>query len=298
MEMNAAYASIVENLRAIKIVLEDTPSPFVTDRIQTGNGREFTIQEFVSRYFPTTYSVKKGPIYSLTSHSNEIDCVILAPNHPVLTTPIREVIISEGVHAAIELKPDISNLSDEKGTEIKRALSQVQSVKRLHRNISRVVLKSIGQKQPNEYFNKIPTFLFAFKSKPATELITFIIKQVQNGVYEFEDFPDFIVTLDNGILFYTPFAHECMFKDLLDENFSSFPESLFLHFHLNQEETLAMFLIALYSVNPPELLISEFILKNYLGHFPEGFSLQAFGVPIPNTGNPIPFINRTKQPQV
>jgi len=52
--MNAAWGSIVENLRAIKIVLEKTPEPFTKDRIQTGNGREYTIQEFVSSYFPQT----------------------------------------------------------------------------------------------------------------------------------------------------------------------------------------------------------------------------------------------------
>lgn len=291
--MNAVYGSIVENLRAIQIVLEKTPSPFTTDRIQTGNGREFTIQEFVSRYFPTTYTVKKGPIFSLASQSNEIDCVLLAPNHPMLITPIREVIIAEGVHAAIELKPDISNLSDEKGTEIKRALSQIQSVKRLQRDIPRLVLKSLGQKRPNSYFDKIPTFLFSFKSKPATELISFLIRQVNNEVYTFEDFPDFIVTLDNGILFYTPFARECMFHNMIAEHYSSFPDSLFLHFPLNQEETLAMFLIALFSVSPPELLVSDFILKNYLGHFPQGFSFQTFGVPIPNSDNPTPFIPRS-----
>lgn len=291
--MNAVYASIIENLREIQIVLEKTPAPFTTDRIQTSNGREFTIQEFVSRYFPTTYSIKKGPIYSLTSQSNEIDCVLLAPNHPKLATPIREVIIAEGVHAAIELKPDISNLSDEKGTEIKRALIQIQSVKRLQRNVSRIVLKSAGEKQPNAYFDKIPTFLFTFNSRPANELIPFLIKQVKEGVYEFEDLPDFIITLDNGILFYTPFAKECIFKDVLDENFSSFPDSLFLHFILNKEETLAMFIIALYSVTPPELLMSEFILKNYLGHFPEGLSFQGYAAPIPNSGTPILFISKT-----
>jgi len=240
--------------------------------------------------------VKKGPIYSLASQSSEIDCVLLAPNHPKLTTPIREVIIAEGVHAAVELKPDISNLSDADGTEIKRALKQIQSVKKLERKVARLNLTFTGQQKQNPYFDKIPTFLFSFVSKPATEMIAFLVKQVQVGVYDFDDFPDFIVTLDNGILFYTPYAKECMYKNILDENFSSFPDSLFLHFPLDQAETLAMFLIALYSVNPPEILISNFILKNYLGHFPKGFSFQPIGITKPNSGTPTPLTQRIKLP--
>jgi hypothetical protein len=286
--MNAALGSIVENLRAISIVLEKTPAPFTTDRIQTGNGREFTIQEFVSRYFPVTYSVKKGPIYSLTSQSSEIDCVLLAPNHPTLTTPIREVIIAEGVHAAIELKPDISNLSDADGTEIKRALKQIQSVKKLHRTVSRF---NLGNQVQNPYFDKIPTFLFSFTSKPITDIIPFLVKQVQVGVYDFDDFPDFI-----GLSFYTPFAKECIYKKMLAENFSSYPDTLFLHFPLPQAETLAMFLIALYSINPPEVLISDFILKNYLGHFPNGFSFQTYAITKPNSGTPIPLTHKANRP--
>lgn len=292
--MNAAFASIVENLRAIKIVLEKTPAPFTADRIQTGNGREFTIQEFVSRYFPATYSVKKGPIYSLTSNSSEIDCVLLAPNHPILTTPIREVIIAEGVHAAIELKPDISNLSDSDTTEIKRALKQIKSVKDLQREVSRINTSFDEEEIPNPYFNKIPTFLFSFISKPAIDTIQFLVNQIQTGVYDFEDFPDFIVTLDNGILFYTPNAKDCLYKSMLDEKFSSYPESLFLHFPLNQEETLAMFLVALYSIEPPEPIISDFILKNYLGHFTQGFSFQVIAVTKQDTGTSIPLTQKTR----
>ncbi|HPX76988.1 MAG TPA: hypothetical protein PLW77_10425 [Bacteroidales bacterium] len=292
--MNAVWGSIIENLRAIEIVLEKTPESFTTDRIQTSNGREYTIQEFVSRYFPQTYLVKKGPIYSLTSCSSEIDCVILAPNHPKLTTPIREVIIAEGVHAAIELKPDISNLSDAEGTEIKRALKQIQSVKKLERKVIKLDISLPGQRNQNPYFDKIPTFLFSFVSKPVKEIIEFLVKQVKVGVYDFEDFPDFIVTLDNGVLFYTPYAKECMYKKMLNNTYSSFPNNLFLHFPLDKAESLAMFLIALYSVNPPEILVSDFILKNYLGHFPKGFSCQPIGIGKPNSEASTIFIPRKK----
>lgn len=273
--MNAAIDSIIENLRAIKIVTEPTPDSFKTDRIQTSNGREFTIQEFIARYFPATYSVKKGPIYSKTSPaSSEIDCVLLAPNHPVLTTPIREVIIAEGVHAAIELKPDIKN-----NAELKRSLQQVKSVKRLERSVSRLVpLKILGQKEANKYFDKIPTFLFSFVSKPAEDTIKFLLEEFKNGELEMEDFPDFIVTLDNGIIAFTPFAKECMFHPIIKSNFEVFPDKLFLHFITKEEETLALFLFILYSVLPPEAVISEFILRKYISPVLNNYHFDVYAV--------------------
>src|SRR5690606_23181630 len=139
--------------------------------------------------------------------SNEIDCVLLAPNHPVLTTPIREVIVAEGVHAAIELKPDISNLSKKSGTEIKRSLDQIKSVKNLEREILRLEpILSLGHKKLNKYFDKIPSFLFSFTSKSGKETIMFLLEQIRLGEYQLEELPDFIVTLDHGVIVTTPLS--------------------------------------------------------------------------------------------
>lgn len=275
--MNAAIGSIIENLREIKIVTEKTPESFNTDRIQTSNGREFTIQEFVSRYFPVTYNVKKGPIHSLEDKSSEMDCVILAPNHPVLTTPVREVIIAEGVHAAIELKPDISNLSNRATTEIKRALTQIKSVKNLHREVTRLE-PFLGQKGTNKYFDKIPSFIFSFVSKPAEETIKFLLEQIQSGTYKIEELPDFIVTLDHGIIVLTPFSKDFMYSETLKEYFDEFPDRVILHFKTQHEETLALFLALLYSVSPPEILISDFILQKYFRPYVSKFKFDTYAV--------------------
>lgn len=247
--MNAVYDSIIENLRGIKIVMEPTPASFKSDKIQTGNGREFTLSQFIEKYFPTTYAIKKAPIHSLDDRSQEIDCVILSPNHPRLYTPIREIILAEGVFAAIELKPDISILSDNK-CEFKRALEQVKSVKRLKRELPFLEFKLDYPNSKPDYFKKIPTFIFAFKSKAGSETIEFMLDQIKLGNIEIYDLPDFIVTLDNGIIFFTPYSSFSLFSPLTTIGIK-LPEKCFIHFRTKDENTLAFFLLNLLSVQPP-----------------------------------------------
>lgn len=129
--MNAVFGSIIENLRAINIVADQTVEVFRGDRTYTGDSKEITVNEFINSYLPLDFQVKKGKIFSQTSSSNNIDCVVLAPNHPRLITPVREVILAEGVYAAVEVKPDISVLTD--NSELMRGLNQIKSIKNLKR---------------------------------------------------------------------------------------------------------------------------------------------------------------------
>jgi hypothetical protein len=84
------------------------------------------VKQFLESIFPSSYRIKKGPIYNLNNFSQEIDCVILSPNHSPMQTPKREVILAEGVFAAIEIKPDISTLTDD--SEFNRGLMQIKSI--------------------------------------------------------------------------------------------------------------------------------------------------------------------------
>ncbi len=260
--MNAVFDSIVENLREIKIVMEPTPGSFTGDRIQTGNGREYTLQEFVSKYFPSTYSTKKGPIHSMSGRSNEIDCVLLAPNHPQLITSIgREVIIAEGVHAAIELKPDISTLTSD--SEFARGLNQLKSVKRLNRDIF-PMSPLPGELPLPKRANQIPTFLFSFNSAPVEKTLDFIEELLKTKEYELSDIPDFIVTLDNGIICFTEEASKSMFRGVKSSHKVQ-EEIFFVHYEMNNMETrLALFLLSLINVTPPEPVIADHILRKYL----------------------------------
>lgn len=126
--MNAVIGSILENLRSIKIIFEPTEAIFRGDRTNTGDSKEYSVKEFVESYLTADFKVKKGKIYSLDQESANIDCVVLAPNHPRLITPKREVILAEGVFCAIEVKPDIKSLSAK--SEFNRSLDQIKSVKK------------------------------------------------------------------------------------------------------------------------------------------------------------------------
>jgi len=111
--MNAVHGSIIENLRYVEIVYEETVEVFKKDRTNTSDSKEVTVKQFIRSYLPSDYQVmSKSKIYSRNSETKNIDCVVLAPNHPKLITPKRLVVLAEGVYSAIEVKPDISTLTD------------------------------------------------------------------------------------------------------------------------------------------------------------------------------------------
>ncbi|WP_415060095.1 DUF6602 domain-containing protein [Flavobacterium sp.] len=263
--MNAVFGTILENLRSIEIVEVPTIDVFKKDKTNTGDSKELTINQFIERYLPSDYKVKKGIIYSIDNFSNNIDCVVLAPNHPALNTPIREVILAEGVYAAIEIKPDITVLTD-KG-EFNRGLTQIKSVKNLSRDTDIFDLNLFTSKKiKNDYFKKIPSVIFSHKSAEPKKIIEFIRKKVDNGEYKYDELPDLIVSLNYGVIMYTPdFSTNSISKDLPDEVKSVFGDYVFTHFHTKtKEETLALFLVLFLGLTPPTMMLSKFIITDYL----------------------------------
>lgn len=254
--MSAILDAIRENLRKIQIVFEPTETSFKADTKQTGDAKELTVRYFLESFFPSTYKVRKGLIYSQEGVSREIDCVLLAPNHPPLVTPVREVIIAEGVHAAIEVKPDISTLSG--GSEFYRGLMQVQSVKRLKREIAHLPTNEF----PAEH--EIPCAIFSGKSRPLKETVDFMVSQVDRGVILPIELPDMIVTLDNGLLFHSASLPTSIFRKYLASKKQNHAQRGFIHFG-PEHDTLALFLLILYSVTPPEPHYNHPILTKYLG---------------------------------
>ncbi|CAA9464993.1 MAG: hypothetical protein AVDCRST_MAG58-3341 [uncultured Rubrobacteraceae bacterium] len=73
--------------------------------------RETALQGIVSNYFPFPFRVAKGGIVdSYGRRSDSVDCILVNPMHPY-TIDRREnfkLIFADGVDAAIEVKPDIS----------------------------------------------------------------------------------------------------------------------------------------------------------------------------------------------
>lgn len=270
--MNAVIGSIIENLRQIKIIYEPTEQVFKSDRTNTGDAKEQTIQQFVLSYLTSDHIAKKGVIYNSTTQTHNIDCVILAPNHPKLISPVRDVIIAEGVYCAIEVKPDISTLTDK--SELFRGLLQIQSVKSLDRKV-----KTLNPEKKPSYFDRIPAVIFSYKSANIQQTVNFMHSQISNGILTKEELPDLIVTLDNGVLFYCPFIRHSIFSPLLNIQFSEFPDEVFIHFQSNDHLTLAWFITILLSFTPPSPFLARPILLDYLWNYLVKTKVQYFSFP-------------------
>lgn len=261
--MNAVISSLEENLRKITLIAEPTSPAFTKDRGNTGDAKELTVQEFIASYLTSDYQIKKGCIYSKTDASKNIDCVVLFPNHPRLITPLREVIIAEGVYAAIEVKPDISTLTDD--SEFYRGLLQIQSVKRIERKRFQIGLHNIlGGSQPSAYFDKIPSIIFSFKSQELKKIIDFLRIKVKEKKISNIELPDIIISIDRGILFYCPFIKETIFKPFLDHLCSSYPDKVIVEISLLGPIQLTWFLRLFLSLPAPAMTLSENILHDYL----------------------------------
>ena len=265
MSKDAVYASIIENLRSIELVDVPTVEAFKKDRTNTADSKEITIKEFIERYLPADYRVKKGIIYSQDAESQNIDCVVLSPIHPVLTTPVREVILAEGVYAAVEVKPDISVLTD-KG-ELLRGLMQIKSVKNLKRQVEIIDLSRLMKTPPRpEYFNKIPSVIFSFKSTSIEDTVNFLISKIKDGTLASDELPDLIVTLDKGVIFYTPhFSFTAPGQQITQQQREASGERVFIHYGTTEKDVvLVIFLLFFLTFTPPSTLPHRFIINGYL----------------------------------
>jgi hypothetical protein len=257
--LNSVIDAIFENYQYIEIVFSETRKSFVKDTKNTSDIRELSVKEFLESFLPKTYCVKKGPIHSLNSPlSNEIDCVILASNHPELITPKREVIIAEGVFAAVEVKPDISTLTVT--SEFHRGLNQIKSVK----NIDRTLPILFTERDVPEEFHKIPCIIFSKKSRKAFDTIAYMKKQVVEGKLLSKELPDIVVTLDNGIIFHSLHIEKTLFSNWVCQQSKVPYGEKYIHLETNKEETLAMFILILLCFKQPEPEISKNILIEYI----------------------------------
>jgi hypothetical protein len=133
-EIRPIHAALRESLKGIDIKFQTAPLAFRKDKFQTGQSRELSVKEFLESFFPSGWSVKKGPIFDREgTTSDEVDCALCIPEHPPCLTSNRQLILAERVYAAIEVKPDLTSLG--KKSEFRRALDQCDSVKKLKRVI-------------------------------------------------------------------------------------------------------------------------------------------------------------------
>lgn len=278
--MNAVYGSILENLKVVEIIYEDTVDVFKKDRTNTSDSKEVTVNEFVQSYLPSDYQIKtRSKIYSRTQETSNIDCIVLSPHHPKLITPKREVVIAEGVFAAIEVKPDIRTLT-EKG-EFYKALNQIKSVKNIIRDVQRLDLSQLlKEKKPPVYFDKIPSVIFSSKSSDLEKTISFMIKQLREEKFGFEEFPDVIVCLEKGMIAYCPHFEFTGLADYFKNQIKNeVPKRAFISYESTEKSsTLILFLRYFLNFTPSQMHFSSFIIKNYLSDIKTDFKIKLYNI--------------------
>ena len=258
------HDALMESLEQIRITFRPARGSFRKDRGQTALAREQTVSGFLKSYLPAGWSIKKGPIYD--SHrqiSMEVDCALCVPQHPPCNILHREIILAEGVHSAIEIKPNIRSLSE--NGEFVRALQQAASVKRLQRQIN--FPRNAGPRQlwPPEA-HRIPYIIFAREMPSLQRAAEFMDEQKNKLTLGPWDLPDLVVGYDIGVIYHAAEASICSVSPLAKmlelqsgEGYLLFPAGT---------KTLFYFLALLYSFASPQPQLSDFILKDYLFPLP------------------------------
>lgn len=253
------YDALQESLGKIDLDFSQTEPSFKRDRAKTATAREESVADFLESFFPRDWSVKKGPIYdSIGNASDEVDCVLCVPQHPPCRTPKRDIILAEGVYAAVEVKPDISSLGV-KG-EFVRALRQGISVKKLQREVD--LLPQRKQKTLPPGFHKIPYVIFSNKTASLKRTADYMLKYQEKNCLSPWDIPDIVVGYKTGIIFHAPEVSLSPYSTLFAKHGAESGDAYWLM--PSKSDTLLAFLSLLYHFVFPQPIISEPILRKYL----------------------------------
>lgn len=264
--------AIIESVRDIEIRFDDTPESFRGDRAQTAGSRETSVKEFLKSYFPSNWSVKKGPIYDVDGNSSrEVDCALCIPEHPPCTTPKRELILAEGVHFAIEVKPDISSLGPK--SEIVRALQQAASVKALKREM--LLVNPARRAYPPET-HKIPFAILASKTASLKGTAEFIDNYKQKESLTEWDLPDIVVGLEKGLIIHAPSVEYSVLRPFFEKGGVTSGEVYWLV--PSPDEALPLFLSLIYSFSTPVPTVASPILQKYLLPLEIKVATEVYGV--------------------
>jgi hypothetical protein len=218
--------------------------------------REHHFQSFIKRYFPFPYRTAKGNVidsYGLESPS--IDCLIINPSHPYTINSHGKfsVIFADGVDVAIELKPDVSQL-----TELHRGLHQLRELKKLRRAKTPLLMASPQFGVDSEMLElsmRTPAFIFCTQAKvdpmkTGREIAAF---------YQAQSVPtqeqiDYLVINNVGIV-----------ANLKSPSMSrTVPKRAGLFFEEWRELTIAAFLLYLSAAYHSTPTIAEPVLRRYL----------------------------------
>lgn len=220
---------------------------------EVADRREECFKAFLQKYFPFPYRIVKGNIIdSYGGTSQSIDCIVLNPAHPYtidFNNTKASVIFADGVDYAIEIKPDLSSKS-----EIERALKQIQSVKRLRRKSTGIILEKRLTKDQIECAKTVPGIIYANKTyKDLDKLFDVIFEYYDaNDVPQIEQFD--LLFVNNRVLVY----------NIRPNSYEAYGEDEYLAFYECNREGLALFLYELNCIPQCRPRIGENIISAYL----------------------------------
>lgn len=258
---NPIIDALYEYIDDFNIKFAETKETFKKAKLSTSDRKENIVKEFFSSFFPEGYEISRGEIFDYKNISNSIDCVIKTPDHPRLKTPLRpDIILSDGVFAAIEVKPDISTLTD-KG-EFNRGLNQCKSVKKLYRYFEKSSLNEIDEKKN---YKRIPFIIFSKKSNDIESTAEFIISKIDNKKIKPYEVPDIVFSLDGWLLYHTSnIKTSIFFPTFKQEGISDDCENVFMLFKANENDCLCLLLLILFSFPWPGYIVNDFIIYKYI----------------------------------
>ncbi|MBD3842136.1 MAG: hypothetical protein IE909_09670 [Campylobacterales bacterium] len=180
----------------------------------------------------------------------------------------------EGVFAAIEVKPDISTLTEK--SEFQRGLYQIKSVKSIIRDVDRLELTGFpGKESTPKYYDKIPSVIFSSKSTELRKTVDYICENVREGKLDHEEIPDLIVCLDKGLIFYSPYFSSTGIGQNLESKLPSIPQKAFVTYASSDKPMiLIMFLRYFLNFTSPHLLLTDFVVKKYLTDIETNFVVK------------------------
>lgn len=230
--------------------------------------RESAFDALISRYFPSPFKLTKGNIRDTYGNkSNSIDTVILSPEHPYTIDQKGkfQLIFAEGVHACIELKPEIS-----KKNELHRALKQIETVKFLTRDISPLLFVGSKSESLIQESLKIPCFIFSMISnkdidKLIEEIAEYYISEHTPLIRQF----DHIIINGKGVI--------SNYK-IKEKSYATGNKTCILYEPWG-EDTLAAMIMKLSDVIPATPPMQDSIMRRYL----KGFKLDAKSYPLINS---------------
>ena len=243
------------------------------DGLQSGTSeavadyRETFVKEVLGRFFPRTYRVSKGPIFdSFDGRSQSIDCVVCAPNHPLFLDALgrNTTLLADGVHCAVEVKPDLRDLPGDFGEsrkrepEIVRGLNQVRTVKRLQRTAVGLAPVVKHSERLRDYARRVPTHIYAVESAPIDQLAKYIADFYEHRAVPLAEQVDLVVVLNRGVVEVVKYPELGTTKAPGSDEWGPGIVAREL-----AEDALAYFLYRIVSDVPPEMRMSKPVLYRY-----------------------------------